>query len=93
MNVRLLISESQEGYKVCVLAPELPSRSWIKEYETKADCLTELAYVEIAPPGEIAEALNTDLEDSIAMLVLESDVDPAVLRAAGFTEKVLEYVN
>ncbi|MBB5056056.1 hypothetical protein HDF16_000725 [Granulicella aggregans] len=93
MNVRLLITQTHEGYKVCVLAPESPSRSWFKVYESKAHCLTELAYVEIASPGEIAEALNTDLDGNIAMLVLHSDVEPSVLRAAGFTEQILEYVN
>ncbi|MBB5059900.1 hypothetical protein HDF16_004629 [Granulicella aggregans] len=40
---RLLITQTGEGYGVCVLAPESPSRRWIKVYESKAHCLTELA--------------------------------------------------
>lgn len=93
MNLRLLISQTHEGYRVCALTPKSPSRSWTKVYESKAQCLTELAYVEIAPLSEIAETLATNLDGNIAMLVLETDVDVAVLRAAGFVEKALEYVN
>lgn len=93
MDARLLISQTLTGCRVMVLIPGPPCRSWNKTYDSKDRCLTELAYVELAPPSEVAEALEMDLGGEVAAIVMRSNVDPAVLRAAGFVEDVPEYVN
>ena len=93
MDARLFISQTLTGYRVMVLVPGPPCRSWNKVYDSKAHCLTELAYVELAPQGEVAEAMEMELSGEIAAIVMRSDVDPAVLRAAGFVEEHPEYVN
>jgi hypothetical protein len=93
MEARLFISQTLDGYRVMVLVPGPPCRSWNKVYESKAHCLTEIAYVELAPPGEVAEAMETELGGEIAAIMIRSDVEPMVLRAAGFVEDVKEYVN
>lgn len=93
MEVRLLISQTLHGCRASVLEWGPPWKSWVKFYDSKAHCLTELAYTELAPANEVAEALDTEFDETTGILLLHSNIDPAILRAAGFVEMAKTYVN
>jgi len=93
MDVRVLISQSLEGFRVCVLAPGPPCRSWLKVYDSKEESFDELEDFELAPPDEIAEARESDFDKRFAMMVIRSEVEPAALDEAGFIEQVKATVN
>ncbi len=93
MDVRVLITQILERYRVRVFAPGPPCRIWVKDYDSKAHCLAELAYVGLATPSEIDDALQAGINTSIAALAIRAHVEPSVLNATGFVEQVNSYVN
>lgn len=93
MNVRVLIVLADEGYRVRILAPGPPVRSWLKVYASKLLCMTELRCVKLLTPAESEEALEDDFDSTGGMLVFQANVDIEILRAAGFVEQKKSFVN
>jgi len=93
MDTRLLIVPATEGYRVHVLAPGKPTRSWLKVYRTKSFCICELLCAELISAEESEEALSEDFDCNCSMLVFQKDVPLDVLRAIGFVEQKIYLVN
>jgi hypothetical protein len=93
MDIRLLIvGHPTNIYQAFVLAPE-NARSWIKTYESKIECMTDLRCIDLLTPEVADEALANDFDVMDRILILPSDTDPVTLKDAGFTEKTPELVN
>ena len=95
MDVRVIIvSHPDATYQVCVLAPEqLPVRSWMRMYDSKLLCMTELRSIDLLTPIEADDALATDFEGRDAVLVARTHTDPDTLSAAGFIEREKDFIN
>lgn len=93
MDVRVLIVLADAGYRVRILAPDPPVRSWLKIYNSKPVCMTELRCMNLITPSESAEALDDDFDNTGGMLVFQTNTSIEVLRAGGFIEQKNEYVN
>lgn len=93
MDVRVLIVLADAGYRVRVLAPDPPVRSWLKIYESKPLCMTELRCLNLITPSEAEEALDDDFDNTGAMLVFQTDTNVEVLRAADFVEQKEDRAN
>lgn len=93
MDARLLITRATEGYRVLVLAPAKPVRSWLKVYQTKSFCICELLCAELINPEESEEALSEDFDSNCTMLVFQKNVPLDVLRAIGFVEQKIDRPN
>jgi hypothetical protein len=87
IDVRVLIIRSFDGYRVRVLAPAPPTRSWLKVYPSKVLCLTELESAKLAATGESNELLNSDFDTKGTMLVIHTKTDSDLLTTLGFVEQ------
>jgi hypothetical protein len=87
MDIRLLIvGHPTNIYQAFVLDPE-NARSWIKTYESKIECMTDLRCIDLLTPAVADEALASDFDVMDRILILQSDTDPETLEEAGFQEK------
>ena len=62
MDVTLLIVRADDGYRVRVIVPGPPMRSWLKVYESKSLCLAELRYLGFLMPEDALEATANDFD-------------------------------
>jgi hypothetical protein len=94
MNVRtLIVAHPDKIYRVCILAPDMPARSWMKSYDSKLTMVAELRSMELMTAREASEALESDFETRDATFVVHARTAPHVLNAAGFEEKKPTFVN
>jgi hypothetical protein len=88
MDVRVIIvSRGDASYRVSVFVPGIHSCVWTIVYGSKQMCLTELGCVGLLSPIEVAAAHASDLDERDALLVIRTETEPEVLRAAGFVER------
>jgi hypothetical protein len=87
IDVRVLIIRSIDGYRVRVLAPGPPARSWLKVYVSKLSCMSELEWARLAATGESNELLQSDFDVRGTMLVIHTKADSDMLTMLGFVEQ------
>src|SRR5882757_4387968 len=87
MYARLIISRDYKTYKVRVIAPGPPRRIWLKVYQSKSLCVSELKEVGLISPAYAEEIRvdGVDLRDGL--FVLEVDTEAEFLKAQGFAEQ------
>jgi hypothetical protein len=92
IDVRVLIIPSIGGYRVRVLAPGPPARSWLKVYVSKLSCMSELECARLAA-GESNELLQSDFDVRGTMLVIHTKADSNMLSTLGFVEQNHDHIN
>lgn len=93
MDVRVIIMSYPDGScQVSVLARNT-TRSWIKKYRDKQLCLDELISVGLLTHSEKEEEEASNLANKDQMFVMDTKIDLAVLRVAGFVEQNKEVVH
>jgi len=93
MDVRLLIAKHPtDSYQACVLGPEFV-RGWIKTYESKLECVTDLRVLDILGPEVADEVLVDDFDVKDRILIIRTETNPETLNEAGFAEKKREVLN
>lgn len=94
MDVRLLITGFRpiNLYRVCVFAPGI-TESWIKDYSSRQDCISELRCIDLLTPEEADEALASDFDTKERILIAHSNADSGTLQESGFIKQVLDLPN
>lgn len=93
IDVRVLIIQPFDGYRVRILAPGPPKRSWLKVYGSKLSCVSELECAKLAATGESNEVLQSDFDISGTMLIIHTKADFDMLRVLGFIEIKQAHIN
>ena len=94
MDVRVIIaSHPNQTYQVGVLAPDRPCRSWLKLYTSKLLCFAELTCIGLMTELEKTEARSSDFDIHDRILIIHTETEAEILRAAGFEEQRYEYIN
>lgn len=74
-------------YTRCELAPAF-ARGWIKTIVPKWGCIHELRSMDLLTPDQPDEALTREFDIEDRMLIIHTEVDPRLLRQAGFSQKL-----
>jgi len=84
MEVRLLIVPHPLNiYQACVMDTK-QARGWIKTFESKLDCLTELLSIDLLASNEVDEIIESDFDVMDRILIIKTEADPETLEEAGF---------
>jgi hypothetical protein len=79
MDARLLIVwHPTYIYQACVLAPGL-ARSWMKTYDSKLECITELRCIDLLTPSNADEVLTSDFDVKDHILIISTATDAGTL--------------
>jgi hypothetical protein len=88
MDVRVIIvSHRDESCRVSVVFTSKQGPVWIRKYQSKQLCLTDLVDLGLLTVIEVAEAQASDFDKTRALWVIHTDTETDVLRTAGFVEQ------
>jgi hypothetical protein len=87
MDVRVVVSPANNGYRVRIIGVESPVRSWLKVYPTKETCLSELRAARLITQADHDEVIADASSLNEAMLVFTNKANDRVLCALGYTEQ------
>jgi hypothetical protein len=81
----MIVSLPDESLRVSVANPTPQSRGvWVKKFQSKLICLTELKTLGLLTDIEVTEACKSDFEKRTAILRFRADAEPDALQAAQF---------
>jgi hypothetical protein len=93
MKVTLLLTLAEEGYRVLVIEPGPPTRTWLRFYPTKRLCMGELHHFDLMTSDEAADAMLGDFDERGGMLVFDTETDDPTLAEAGFESGTTPSIN
>ena len=93
MDVRVIIMSHPDDSAQVYVSALKTTRSWIKKYRYKQICLNELISIGLLTHSERAEENASFLANKNRMFVMDTQIEPEVLRAGGFVEQKKEIVN
>jgi hypothetical protein len=89
MDVRVIIAGRPDGSCLVSVAAHSATLGhvWLKKFESKHICLTELRTLGLLTADEVAEAHDSGFNEREAMLIFHAVAEPEVLIAAHFEQK------
>jgi hypothetical protein len=88
MDVRVVIvSLRDESCRVSVVFTDKRAHVWIRKYQSKQLCLTDLVGLGLLTGIEVTDAQVSDFDKTGAMWVIHTETETDLLRAAGFIEQ------
>lgn len=93
MDVRVIIMSHPDGSAQVSVSASKTTLSWIKKYRYKQICLNELISIGLLTHSEGAEEHASNLANKNLMFVVDTQIEPEVLRVAGFVEQKKVIVN
>jgi hypothetical protein len=81
----MIVSLPDESLRVCVASPTPQEGGvWVKKFQSKLMCLTELKTLGLLTDLEVTEACKSNFEKRNAMLRFHAVAEPDALQAAQF---------
>lgn len=84
MDVRVLVTQAVEGFRVSVIAPGPPVESWLQVFPDKILCVIGLEKAGLLSPEDAADTLDDPFDEEYSMLVVHTEADIPTILAAGF---------